>query len=241
MNFKKIFIPSTNNLFIWLSAVSLLVLLIAGFADAFAIVMAYFLETFLIGLVHCFKMYFVGKRSMMQQANPGKKVNFLILFFMFHYSFFVAVQSIFVFAIFQLADSNLKDPFMLAENYRYVLGFKGIGLGLLIMFIFIALQTYFSFFRTGMYHYYTVDKMFFQPYLRIFVQQFTVILAMFFVAFIHSGIIAAIILIILRLLVDLVGVFLNSGEKNKRALANKLAQSSDQSPEEIYDEINHMC
>ena len=240
MSLAKIFLPNKNNRFIWLSAISLLFLLFAGIADPFAVVMAYFLETLIIGLVHAFKMLYVAKKSTTEQSNPKKKSPYFIIFFLFHYSFFVAVQSIFVFAIFQFADTNIREPFNLIANYWYVLSLKGIGYSLLIMLVFIGLHTYFSFIRNYAYHHLTLDGMFFQPYLRIFVQQFTVILSMFFIAFISAGIIAAVILIVLRLFVDLVGVFLNSSEENKRHLATKLSESSDQEPDEIYDELNNL-
>ena len=200
MNIFQIIRPALRNQFIWLSALALIILLLSGIADPFAIVMAYFLETFIIGLFHFFKMILVSRRSMTQRLNPGKNPWYLIPFFLFHYSFFIVVQSIFVFVIFQFADSNIRGPFDLISNYLYVLGYKGIGYGLLVMILFMLLHNYYSFYRNNAYHLHTVDSLFFQPYLRIFIQQFTVIMAMFFVAFVSSGTIAALILILLRLL-----------------------------------------
>ena len=240
MRIWQIVSPHQHNRYIWLSALTLLALLIAGIADPFALVMAYFLETLLIGLIHCFKMYFVSRNSASQKSNPGKDPAYLIGFFIVHYSFFVAVQSIFVFAIFQLADPNISEPFNLIANYRYVLSLKGIGYGLLTMLVFLGIQTYFSFYRTKVYNLYTVDNLFFQPYLRIFIQQFVVIMSIFFIFIFPSGIMAAVLLIILRLFVDLVGVFVHSSERNKRRLAAYLAKRSDGTEEEIYEELNKM-
>ena len=240
MRIWQIVQPHQHNRYIWLSAITLLVFLITGVADPFALVIAYFLETILIGFIHCFKMYFVGRNSATQSSNPGKSPRFLIGFFALHYSFFIAVQSIFVFAIFQFADTNIKVPFNLIANYGYVLTLKGIGYGLLTMFIFLAIQTYFSFFRTKMYNLFTVDQLFFQPYLRILVQQFVVILSIFFIFIFPSGVMAAVLLILIRLFVDLVGVFVHSSEKNKRRLAVYLAKRSEETAEEIYEELSRM-
>lgn len=235
-----IFRPNDHNKFIWLNALTLLALLIIGLVDPFTIVMVYFLETLAIGLVHFFKMVYVGKYSASQAHVLKPKPLSKGFFFLFHYSFFVAVQSIFVFAIFQFADKGIKEPFNLWVNYQHVLTFKGMGYALISICFFLFIQNYYSFFRNRLYHLYTVDRLFFQPYLRIFVQQFTVILAVFFIGIFDSGIMAAILLIALRLFVDLVGVFLGSSDKNKRNLARRLAKNSDQTEEEIHKELSNM-
>ena len=232
--------PNDHNKFIWLNALTLLALLITGLVDPFAIVMVYFLETLAIGLIHFYKIYFVGKYSASQKQVKTANPTFKRFFFLVHYTFFVAVQSIFVFAIFQMADSNIKEPFNLIANYKYVLTLKGMGYALISICIFLIIQNYFSFFRNKLYHLYTIDRLFFQPYLRILIQQFTVIMAMFFLVFFPSGIMAAILLIIFRLFVDLLGVYLGSSDKNKRKLAKRLAKDSEHTEEEMLDELHKL-
>ena len=240
MTLGQIVSPTQFNRYIWLNAFTLLALLISGLADPFALVMAYFLETLIIGVLHAYKMSYVIRKGRTQQQIRTKQAFGKIIFFLFHYSFFVAVQSIFVFAIFQFADTNIKEPFNLIANYKYVLTLKGIGYGLLVLLFFLSIQTYISFFKTRMYDLYTIDRMFFQPYLRIFIQQFTVILALFFLVILPSGIMAALILILLRLFVDLIGTYIHASESNKKRLAKKLAEKTEESEEEIYDELTKL-
>lgn len=240
MILRQIVHPTNQNKFIWLNAFALLAFLISDMVDPFAIVMVYFLETIIIGFIHSYKMHYVGKYSRTQRNVEGQNPNFKVGFFIVHYSFFVAVQSIFVFAIFSLSDYNIKEPFNLIANFKYVLTLKGIGYALGVTFVMLAVQTYFSFIKTKMYNFYTVDRLFMQPYLRIFVQQFTVILAIFFIVFFPSGIMAAVLLILIRLFVDLVGVYINSSEGNLRKLASRLARKSDQDEREVYEEIKKL-
>lgn len=240
MVLRQIVHPTNNNKFIWLNAFALLAFLISGMVDPFAIVMVYFLETIIIGFIHAYKMYYVGKYSRAQKQVQNQKPIFKVGFFMVHYSFFVAIQSIFVFAIFSMSDHNIKEPFHLIENFKYVLSLKGIGYALAMTFVMLAVQTYYSFFKTKVYNFYTVDRLFIQPYLRIVIQQFTVILAMFFIVFFPNGIMAAVLLILIRLFVDLVGVYINSSDSNLRKLANRLAKNSEQNGEDVYDELKKL-
>ncbi|MBT8259983.1 MAG: hypothetical protein KJN82_01610 [Bacteroidia bacterium] len=232
--------PTNHNKFIWLNAFALLAFLISGMVDPFAIIMVYFLETIIIGLIHAYKMNYVGKFSRTQSQVKDQNPIFKTFFFLIHYSFFVAVQSIFVFAIFSISDNNISEPFNLIANYKYVLSLKGIGYALCVTFLLLAVQNYFSFFRTKIYNYYTVDRLFIQPYLRIFIQQITVILAGFFIAIFPNGIMTAVLLILIRLFVDLVGIYINSSEGNLKKLASRLASNSDQDEREIYEELKNL-
>lgn len=240
MVLRQIVHPTNQNKFIWLNALTLLAFLISGLVDSFAIVMVYFLETIIIGFIHAYKMHYVGRYSRTQTHVHDQNPNIKIGFFMVHYSFFVAVQSIFVFATFGISDHNIKEPFHLIDNFRYVLTFEGIGYALAITFVLVAVQTYFSFIKSKLYNFYTVDRLFFQPYLRIFIQQFTVILAVFFIIFFPSGIMAAVLLILIRLFVDLVGVYISSSNGNLRKLASRLARKSDRNEQEVFEELKNL-
>ena len=230
---------SNQNKFIWLNAFALLTFLVTGLVDPFAIVMVYFLETFIIGLLHAYKMYYVSKRGRAQLriSKPSISNFFKIGFFFFHYSFFIAVQSIFVFAIFSMGDTNIKQPFNLIANYEYVLTLKGMGYAASSMFVFMAIQTYFSFIQSKGYNFATLDQMLMQPYLRILIQQFTVILAMFFISIFPNGIMVPVLLIIFRLFIDLVAIYISSSEGNLRKLASRLAQKTDEDEREVYEEL----
>ena len=89
---KNIFYPTPQNAFVWLSSIYLLFLLYLGKATPMTILFVYFLETIIIGLFNALKMLWS-----IQFGNH--KGFFLIFFFLFHYGFFVAIQSIFGFAM----------------------------------------------------------------------------------------------------------------------------------------------
>ncbi len=87
------------------------------------------------------------------------------------------------------------------------------------------------------YEKFTANEIMFKPYVRIFIQQFVVILSFFFIVFgERAGIITAILLIIFRLIIDL---FLESIKENSQlldTLSEKLANEK-ASKEEIKKQL----
>ena len=194
----KHFIPNKQNLFIWLNAIFLILLLIIGKADPLTIVMAYFLETIIIGVVNAFKMY-----KVISTNRRGDRNYFLIIFFLVHYTFFVAVQLIFVFAFLQMNDPNIKSGFNLIDNLDYVMSLKGMTLVLTSIFIYNLADYYYNFIIPETYRKTSETILFAMPYPRIIIQQFAVILGGFFIVF-TSGIYAvAILLILFRTAIEL--------------------------------------
>ena len=102
MVLRQIINPRRDNSFIWLNAVVLISYIIIGFVNPFAVVMAYFLETLAIGVVHALKLAIVAKHGVKPKVKPKNSPLGMVLFFFLHYTFFVAVQSIFVFVFFQV-------------------------------------------------------------------------------------------------------------------------------------------
>ncbi len=197
INFKNL-TPNKKNLFIWLNAVFLIVLLIIGKADPLTIVMAYFLETIIIGVVNAFKMYKVISTNPKEEQKYGT-----ILFFLVHYSFFVAVQLIFVFAFLEMNDKNFSQPFYLYKNISYTMSLKGMTLVLGSILVYNLADYYFNFILPRAYKKTTTVILFAMPYPRIIIQQFAVILGGFFIM-IDSGIMGvAILLILIRTLIEL--------------------------------------
>ena len=90
---KSVFIPNKTNAFAWGNVLFLMLLVALGRIEAYAVLFGYFLETIIIGVFNCFKMYACHKNN-----DKGSSVFKYILFFIAHYGFFIAVQSIFVFA-----------------------------------------------------------------------------------------------------------------------------------------------
>ena len=195
---RSVFIPNKNNAFAWANVLFLVLLVVIGEIDARTILFAYFLETIIIGVFNCFKMYASYKHN-----DTTAKIWQLIPFFIFHYSFFIAVQSVFLFAIFSFGKHSLvKEPFSIIENYNTVIHLDGMLIVIGLFTITQFLKYLFDFSMMKKYNEYKVNEVMFKPYARIFIQQFTVILAGFFIAFSNASIVAAILLIIIRALVD---------------------------------------
>jgi hypothetical protein len=70
-----------------------------------------------------------------------------------------------------------------------------------------------------------------KPYVRIFIQQFVVILAFFFFILFNSGMVAAVLLIFFRLFVDLVMVSIKKDSRMLETLTKKIAKNPEQYPE----------
>lgn len=191
-------IPNKNNLFIWLNAIFLILLLIFKIADPITIVMAYFLETIIIGIVNIFKMYKVQSTNLKEQRKYWP-----IIFFTFHYSFFVIIQLIFVFEFLRTTDSNLKHGFYLLYNINYVLSLKGMIWVLASILTYNLGNFYFNFIHPKVYEKISTLKLFITPYPRIIIQQLAVLLAGFFIISNSKILTVAILLIIVRAVIEL--------------------------------------
>ncbi|MFK8061041.1 MAG: DUF6498-containing protein [Polaribacter sp.] len=214
---KDILYPTKQNAFVWLSSIYLLFLLYLGKATPMIILFVYFLETIIIGLFNVLKMYWS-----IQFGNY--KGLALIPFFIFHYGFFVAIQSIFGFALFSFnGDSFIKEPFNIFSNYAAILNLEGIKYALPAI-IFTHLGKFLAdYISNKKYKKFTASEIMFKPYVRIFIQQFVVILAFFFIVLGEAGTIAAILLILFRLFVDLVLESIKENSKTLDLISEKLA------------------
>ena len=86
---------------------------------------------------------------------------------------------------------------------------------------------YNNFWHNEKYKEYTPRAIFFKPYIRIFIQQFVVILAGFFFIVFEAGNVAAILLIVFRLVVDLAMVFIRKDSKEFDTFMKKKSKSYD--------------
>lgn len=227
---KNILYPTTQNAFIWLSSIYLLFLLYLGKATPMTILFAYFLETIIIGIFNALKMFCSIKFA--KSNGYG-----LILFFLVHYGFFVAIQSIFGFSMFSAEENTIiKEPFNILENYISILNLEDIKYALPAI-VFTHLGKFFSdFINNKKYEKFTANEIMFKPYVRIFIQQFVVILAFFFIVIGNAGVMAAILLIFFRLFVDLVLESIKEDSKTLDTLAEKLANEK-ASKEEIKKQL----
>lgn len=154
--------------------------------DPKMIFIVYCLETVIIGLVNVMKMavvtVFIKSKDNWQANGSTRAVSglFFILFFIVHYGFFVFVQTQIFFAIGGIGGR--ASTFGIYKAIPDLLGQQG-KLLLAIFITYYTIQTIFSFFSTGQYKTISMMKLMFQPYLRIFVQQFIVILGSIFILF----------------------------------------------------------
>mgnify|MGYP003147788942 CR=1 FL=1 len=219
---------------VWANALFLLALLLMQQIDALTVVFAYFLETIVIGVIHIVKLWMVSSEGKVPQSEKGFQLRGipLILFFMMHYGMFVAIQSIFAFTLFEAAVPEITNSFAILDNYAYVLSVPGMSVVLASLIVTNLGYFYTNFWKNQQYKQYTPGAILMKPYVRIFVQQFVVILAFFFYLLFSAGTIAAVLLIVFRLLIDLAVVALHKDSDVLDTLAKKFANSP-----EAYEEM----
>ncbi|MBX2934943.1 MAG: hypothetical protein KF825_11905 [Ferruginibacter sp.] len=153
--------------------------------NAAQVFLVYCLETVIIGVINVIKMacvtLFVKPTDVWDYKTGITRVSglFFIVFFIFHYGFFVFVQTQIFFGV-----SGIINDSSIIRSYSKIPAVLGHD-GLLLLLIFIAyytLQTLFDFFLSGKYKQVTMIKLMFQPYGRIVVQQFVVIIGSMFLA-----------------------------------------------------------
>ncbi len=223
--------PDTQNAAIWINALLMLVGLFFLHWSPASVLTAYFFETIIIGLIHVVKMLtvlFWGKEQ--KAIPPNKRTNehhgASILFFIAHYFFFVFVQSVFMFLLLQGEVQGVKDSFKVWNNYVTLLQHTDTQQAVALIFFTNIVLAMRQFFIPGKYHMYTLPGMFMQPYVRIIIQQFVVIVSGFFM-FINGAIVAAVLLIIIRLYIDLFLFAAANKKENREALLNVLTKKQD--------------
>lgn len=194
----SVFIPNQNNSYAWINLIFLVTFLLLGIIEPYTVLFGYFLETIIIGVFNVFKMVVASKHD-----GSGNSIFFSIPFFIFHYGMFVAIQSIFVFVVIGIDGTKLiKEPFNIIENYIMMLDLQGMEYMLPLLITTQLVKFLLDFMHPKKYLEFTVQEIMFKPYVRIFVQQFTVIIAMFFIIFSNVSVIAALLLILFRTIVD---------------------------------------
>lgn len=173
--------------------------------SATEVFLVYCLETVIIGVVNVLKMtcvtLFVKKADVWENGGSSTMQSgwFFIFFFIIHYGFFVFVQTQIFFAV-----SGLIRDGSLLGNYPQIpalLGNNG-KLMLLIFIMYYTVQNFIDFFMSGNYKTISMGRLMFEPYIRIFVQQFVVILGSMFLTF-GAGKIFILIFVITKILFEL--------------------------------------
>jgi hypothetical protein len=173
--------------------------------NASEVFLVYCLETVIIGLVTVIKMacvtLFVKKSDVWQNGGSSAMVSgwFFILFFIMHYGFFVFVQTQIFFSVSGLIPGHTflsgysKIPALLGNNGKLLL---------LIFIVYYSVQNFIDFFMTGNYKTISMGRLMFEPYIRIFVQQFVVILGSMFLTF-GAGKIFILIFVVVKIFFEL--------------------------------------
>lgn len=189
-----------NNQNIWITPLLYIFLLLIGKISPTEIVILYVIETVVIGFYHIIKLLVIGFQKKNTQRQNLKGL-FYTFFFSVHYGFFVFIQTTFFFVFLSKEDSRISDSFGL-QNIINVLQFSGVQLGLAFMLVSYGLRFWFNFYKSGYYKTVHIEIYMFQPYLRIFIQQLVAILPGLFVIFGKAGLVAAILLIVIRTITD---------------------------------------
>lgn len=184
----------------------------------------YCLETVIIGFYNIIKMAIVTlyKKKDIWENNGSKMLVtgwFFIFFFILHYGFFVVIQMTLFGGVSGFSDRAgggmfgfiLNLPSLITEDSKLVLyGFAAIY-GVRVMTDFIL---------PGVYRNISLGLLMFQPYLRIFVQQFVVILGSIFLQF-GGGKIFMLIFVIIKIYFELFINFDKIIEKAQRESEEK--------------------
>ena len=173
--------------------------------DAKQIFLVYCMETVIVGLINVIKMacvtIFVKKRDVWENGGSTTMQSgwLFIFFFIIHYGLFVFVQTQIFFGVTgmlsgrSLFNGYAKIPELLGPNGRLLL---------LIFVAYYTAQNLFSFFNSGTYKTISMGRLMFEPYLRIFVQQFVVLLGSMFLTF-GGGKIFMLIFIVVKVFFEL--------------------------------------
>ena len=196
--------------------------------DARQVFLVYCLETIIIGVFNVLKMaavtILVKPKDEWQNAGNTTMQSgwFFIIFFTLHYGIFVFVQTQIFFAVSGLVKDN-----SIFGKYAQIPTLLGRD-GSLLLFIFIAyylMQTVYEFFIRGRYKTISMGRLMFEPYGRIIIQQFVVIIGSMFLSF-GAGKIFILIMVIVKILFE---VFFNF--ERMMELAEKKEKDDDKLPE----------
>ena len=196
--------------------------------NAKEIFLVYCLETIIIGILNLIKMGIVTavrKKDKWYNNNSYTMQSglFFMFFFLIHYGLFVTVQMGIFFGASGMGDgTNLtlfsffyKWPGLLTNDSVVMLAAFGIGYGFKMIYEFI---------KSGEYKTTPLMVIMFQPYGRIFIQQFTVIIGSLFLSF-GAGTIFIIVFAAVRILFE---VYFNFDQILSKAMIDMRKQSGEQ-------------
>ncbi len=184
-----------------------------------SVFICYALETIVLGIFNAIKLLVVHYYGLPPQPDEtGVKGWWIIPFFLFHYFFFVFVQLSIFFSIL-----NFGSSFGITSLFRNIVQFMTVestNIALAVFTINSSLQFVNGFIMNGAYTQRSMGEQMFEPYPRIFVQQFVVILGAFVFQITGSGWPILIIFILIKAYFDLLLKDLNLVAWAKKAQAS---------------------
>ncbi len=219
--------PTWENFGIWLSSIILLTGVFFLGWDTKVIVLAYALETIVIGVIHVFKMIaaaFSAKDPGWEELNKYSAV-FLVVFFCFHYFIFVTIQTGFILSFFNYNFSFFGNSLWESLSTLFAATeMKGAFLTIILNNVYDAVRNYFL---PRKYKNVDMSWLMFQPYVRVFVQQFVVIFGGGTLLITKAVSALASILIVIRAWVDLVGVAITTNSDLRKRLLDRITKDED--------------
>lgn len=172
--------------------------------QVFDVVIIYVAESVIIGLLNIFKMAFCTVMASGEKSG-GLIIHLLkiimIPFFIFHFFFFIAMQSLFVFTI--LGDQKMNDfeevPGMFTQLISADTALGASIISILASHIFSFVVNYIG---NKEYSKIGLPTLMFQPYIRIFIQQFVVIFGFILMTLFNTPDVFVLLLVFLKIFVD---------------------------------------
>ncbi len=178
-------------------------ILAAGW-DPAAVIVLYIFETIIIGLFHAGRLLVLS-----HNGEPNEKMKMgsvgMTIFFIFHYNFFIFVQSVLLFSLIEGSVDGVKHGFNLFHNFSLFIKDPY----LISIYAFIGSQLVYTgreVFVTHSYETMGADRYMFLPYVRIFIQQFVVILGAFVYIMFSSVTAIVVLLIIFKTFAEFMGL-----------------------------------
>ncbi len=167
-----------------------------------SVFICYALETIVIGIFNAIKLLVVHYYGLpTPSSDKGVKGLMIIPFFLVHYFLFVFVQLSLFFPLLNAQTSIGISA--IYQNITLFMTVKSTNIALSIFTINCGLQFVSGFIMNGAYTKRTMGEQMFEPYPRIFVQQFVVILGAFIFHIIGSGWTILIVFILIKAYFDL--------------------------------------
>jgi len=164
--------------------------------------LVYCLETIIVGVFNLIKMGIVTaiRKTDIWYNGPSRSRQhglFFMFFFLVHYGMFVVIQMGLFFGVSGMVKDGSINVFSFFYKWPQLLG-KGAYIMLAGFIVSYGFNMVYNFILTGQYRTISLMQLMFQPYIRIFIQQITVILGSIFLSF-GAGAVFIIIFAIIKI------------------------------------------